>query len=238
MNKSDFLPYLKNIVTELENNNVTYEIPFCYINKNDFNHINIIVSNEVSAKELAFYFTDFKFEKESNNIIFSKIENFPVNFIRTENENIKYAFYHYNWNVLNVFIQCLTSKFELKYTNTGLYGLHNILISRNLMDICDFLGLNFKMYNVGFLNEFLIYAYITNSHFYSSKYFTISNFKQFDPFYEFNKTYYDNFITHMKSYKDNVDDISDTVEFVDGMFPDSGYMKKFYDIELKNEINR
>ena len=82
MNKQDFLEFLKPITEMLEKHDVSYKIPFVYINKSEFNHINIVISDLTTPKELSFYFEDMQFDKEENNIIFTKIWRFPVNFIR------------------------------------------------------------------------------------------------------------------------------------------------------------
>jgi hypothetical protein len=236
MNKKDFLEFLQPIVEVLDKNNVSYEIPFCYINKSEFNHINIVISELITIKELSFYFSDLDFVKEENGIFFTKIWHFPVNFIRVPYENIKYAFYYYNWNITNVLLQCLAKYFNLKYIVNGLYGEHDILISRNLQEIIEFFGLNFKMYNVGFVNEFLIYSYICNSPFFNSKLFNMELFEKFDPFFKYNKEidYYKKFMKQMRNYKNNETDITDFVEFVDAMFPDSKYMEKYYKIEIES----
>lgn len=239
MKKNDTLEILKQVITFLEKESIAYEIPYVHINKQEFNHLNIVVVNTIDTRLLS---TNLNISniKEKNNIIFTEIDNFSVNFIKCDSENLKSAFYYYNWNILNVLMQSLFNQFKMRYTPNGLY-FNNIFLTKNMKEIFEFLGLKFSIFNKGFINEFQIYDYIQTSIFLNQKAFHKEIFRSFDPFYQFNKEYYSNFLKHFNDitkYEPDFKSDDSLVDFIDGFFPKSKVLEIYYKKEVEKEIKK
>lgn len=238
--KKEFIIFLKKISNILDKEEIEHEIPYCHIDKSEFNHVFIVVPDNLTKFDIVNYFNCIDI-KENNEIIEANIEDFIVFFVKTIKQDWAYTFYYYSWNIIPVLIDILSKEsFDLRYTVSGLkyeYKSKKIDITKNMADIFDFLELNFSMIIKGFTSDFMIYSYIKSSLFYDSKYFTMENFKKYDLYFEFNKKYYEDFIKYNISECYCEQQTTDEkINYIDASFPKSNFLETLSRIQLKEEF--
>jgi len=240
LHKKDFITFLKKISEELDKEEINHDIPYCHIDKIDFNHIYIIIPEHIAVFDIGKLFNCSTI-KEKNGIISAVIDEFDVKFVKTKKSDWYYTFFYYCWNTLNVFVDTLAHKsFNLRYTRTGLkyqYGEKMIDISNNMRDIFDFLELPFYMVNNGFPTDYTIYSFIESSIHFDNGYFKMSEFAEKDPIFELNKKYYDDFLEHMPEKKNTEKkSIEEQISLIDAYFSESKFLEKLSRIQLKEEF--
>lgn len=236
LHKQEFLSFLKIISSALEKEEIKFDIPFVHINKTTFNHIYILVQDTISSFDITNMFNTQQV-REKNGIIYSIIDDFAVNFVKTDQKLWGYTFYYYCWNVLPYFIDCLYKKFDCSYTRFNLkyiYSDKQIDISANLQYILEFIDLKLSNIDMGFYSHIDIYKYILNSIHYESNNMTIDNFKNSDPMFEYNKEYYEEFINN---YRIDVscESVDDAPMLIDNYF-NSNLINKLSRIIIKEEF--
>jgi hypothetical protein len=129
--------------------------------------------------------------------------------------------------------------FGLRYTRRGLkyqYNVKFVDISKNMMDIFDFLELKFHLIINGFPSEFVMFEFIEASPYFDSEYFTEENFKKYDPYYDFNKLYYNNLIKHKPEHSGEKKTLDEQIIYIDASFPTSKFLENLSKIQLKEEF--
>jgi hypothetical protein len=232
LKKDKFLILLRNIVDTLERNNVIYEIPLCYSDKNDFTYQDIIISNSANLNNI----TSELYAKIINNSktkCIVDIDGFRINFILSPDDEIKYNFNFYSWNFLPYLLSALCKGIYLSYDNTGL-RYNNILITKNLKKIFDLLGIPFKdVYGLIIPFEKDLFSMITKSDFFRPSFFTEEKMKEIDPNYEYNKYNYDKFKKSINGIADHKSESEEDIMFlIHAAFPEC----KIYDKSLENFI--
>jgi hypothetical protein len=237
--KIDFIKFLKTITSELDKEEIKYDIPFCHINKPDFNHIHIIIPDHIPVFDINRIFNCTTI-KEDAGIITSMINDFNVIFIKSSEQDWNLNFYYYSWNVLHILIDMIFyNSFNVRYNRIGLiyeYKDKKINISKNLSDIFEFINLPLHMVINGFPTEYIIFNYIYSSDYFDSQYFTINNFKKFDPNFELNESYYKEFIKYMPEIKYDKKPIDEQIVLLDAWFQKSKLLEKISRIQLKEDF--
>jgi len=237
--KIDFIKFLKTITSELDKEEIKYDIPFCHINKPDFNHIYIIIPDHIPVFDINRIFNCTTI-KEDAGIITSMINDFNVIFIKSSEQDWNLNFYYYSWNVLHILIDMIFyNSFNVRYNRIGLiyeYKDKKINISKNLSDIFEFINLPLHMVINGFPTEYIIFNYIYSSDYFDSQYFTINNFKKFDSNFELNESYYKEFIKYMPEIKYDKKPIDEQIVLLDAWFQKSKLLEKISRIQLKEDF--
>lgn len=235
LNKPEFLKFLQTISKILDDEEIKHEIPFCHINKIEFNYINIIIPDYLEIFDIVKILNTSEI-KEKTGIIYSVIDDFDIRFIKTSEKLWIYTLYYYSWDILHILVNILALNFNLNYTRVGLNYIYNnkiIKLSKNLKDIFDFFELPFHMITTGFPTDYIIFEFIESSEFFNSENFTLEKFKELDYYYENNKKYYQKFIEHMPENKSNSITIQDQLTFIDICFKDAKFLEKLSKIKLK-----
>ncbi len=239
LTKKEFIPYLKKISDILDKEEIIHELPFCHIDKMDFNQMFIIIPDHVQSYDISRLFTCSTI-KEQEGIIYTIIDDISVNFIKTSGVEWFYTLFYYSWNILNVFVDILLSEsFNLRYTRKGLkykYEDKNIDITNNMKDIFEFLELKFHMVNNGFPTDYTIFEFIQSSPYYDSTYFTMDNFEKHDINFEYNKHYYEKFIEYRLENKPDKKSIDEQIIYIDAYFMKSNFLEKLSSIQMKKEF--
>jgi hypothetical protein len=177
--------------------------------------------------------------KEKEGIIYTKINDFDVKFIKTSDKLWSYTHYYYSWDILHILMNILVKTFNFSYERTGLYYLYGkkkIKITTNLKDIFDFFELPFQMITNGFPTDYVMFSFIESSPFFESKTFNLDNFKKYDNYYENNINYYKDFIKHKPDVEITKITIKDQIALIDAYFPKSDFFQKLTKIQLKEEF--
>jgi len=235
MKKEDFLLILKEVLDKLEKNNITCEVPYTNINKQDFEHIIITVSNKHFKSEIVSIFKTLDIiTKDNKTIIPYKDINFI--FIFVNKETFSYSFYYYCWDIAHTLINIYAHRMNMEFRVDGLY-YKNALISTNLVNNLIFFDLNKTAYFKGFLDATSLYGFITMSTYFNPHTFSLEEFEKLDPLFIYNKKYYKEFLEYIKFFKDY-----DGYEFKKNY---SEEIREFFfkdeekeDMQLKNILNQ
>lgn len=235
LNKQDFVKFLKIISVTLDKADIKHEIPFCHIDKMEWNYINIIIPDFISDFDLM-KILNVNQAKEKNGIIYTIVDDFDVRFIKSNEKVWSYSLYYYSWDIIHILINILTDQFSMIYTKTGLYYKYgedkNILLSTNLKDVFDFLDLPFHMITNGFPTEYVMYNFIESSTYFNADDFTLEKFKEIDNYYEHNIKYYENLIAHKPDIEIIKATIEEQIAIIDAFFPESNFVKKLTKIQM------
>jgi len=238
MVKKEFLILLKQLSDKLTEKDIKHDMPYCHINKMDFNHIYILIPDFVIFDELDFLTPTFI--KEKKGIIYTTIDGIHINFVKTPDDMWGYTFHYYSWNSMHVYIQSLFNYFRIEYDRFGIkykYKEKDIFLSKNLKEIIEFIGLDFKFYGLGFPTELVINTYIESSQYYDTKNFTMNDFKKIDPMFDLNKRYYyKTFIKNKSESGPEKKTEEEKIALIDVMFPEAEFLKKLYKFQLKENL--
>jgi hypothetical protein len=233
MNKNDFLKILKNISEVLDRNDIVYEIPFCHIDKTDFNYIDIIIIDN-NIKNAISELNVEKIEKINNKYVFS-IDDLKINMILTKDVDLQYKFNYYKFNFFSYLIRILSNNFKLDYNENGLF-YDDIFISKNIKKILEFFDIEFKkIYSFTIPNKKELFSHIINSSYFSPSIFNNDKFKEIDSNYALNKDYYDEFLNIIKIGRQFTFTIEndDILYMINSVFPESEIYSKILIKELK-----
>jgi hypothetical protein len=197
--KEDFLPILKDISTLLEKNEIKYEIPFVYVEKQTFNHAIFIIPKEVSVRNLSSYI-NFENIKENKEYIIGKYNDLDVFFIQAVPEEWYYKLYYYSWNILHSLIGTFYKEMGFDYRDSGMF-FDGVFVTRNLEKILSILGMEYamplftrsdKIKSLRSIDQ--LCELIVSSDYFNANIFNIEKFKELDPIFEWNKEYYYQFL--------------------------------------------
>jgi hypothetical protein len=247
--KEQFLKLLKKIVDFLEKKEVPYEIPMCYIDKEEFNYIEIIIPDTFDIQEILTHFKIHGDYKNQRQLLNCKIQGFCVNFIKVNITDLKLNFYARSWNFLPILISVLYKGLGLKYEKGILkmiFREKEYLVSRNLQDIFEFLGLNFKQIFGARLTptKGMLMAHVMNSYFIHPDFFTEEIFQELDSMYEYNKEDYEEFLNNLEPFKDSdlffnyQEELEDEgiLNIVNDYFPEANILRKIKKVELLESL--
>jgi len=238
LEKKEFVKFLKIISHNLDIAEIKHDIPFCHIDKPNWNYINIIIPDFTTSFEIMKILntTDIK---EKSSIIYAKIDDFDVRFIKSSEQMWQYNFYFYAWDTLHILMNVLTSRFSMNYTRNGLYYIYNgknILLSKNLKDVFDFFDLPFHLITNGFATDFVMFSYIESGRYFKGTDFTLDKFRELDHYYENNIKYYEDFITHKPELESEIPTIKEQIALIDAYFPKSDFYRKLTKIQMKEDF--
>jgi hypothetical protein len=237
LSKPEFLKFLKIISLNLTQAEIKHEIPFCHIDKVEWNYINIIIPDIITTSDLIKILNVGDF-KEKHGIIYTKIDDFDIRFIKSNDNLWQYNFYYYSWDFLHVFIDILCDTYSMSFTRNGLiykHGDKKIDITKNFKDVFEFFDLPFHFIINGFTSEYSIFNFIQSANMFSSDLFTLDNIKKYDYYFEHNKQYYDLFIENMSNDSADKKTIEERLALIDAFFPKSNFIEKLTKIQLKEE---
>ena len=109
MKKQEFITFLKKISTVLDKEEIKHELPYCHIDKIDFNYQVIVIPDSIQSFDIGKLFTCTSI-KEKEGIIYTVIDNIAINFVKTREDEWFYTFYYYCGNVLHVLVDILAYK--------------------------------------------------------------------------------------------------------------------------------
>ena len=238
LEKQEFIKFLKIISTTLDKADIKHEIPFCHIDKQNWNYINIIIPDFISDFDLI-KILNINESKTSSNIIYTKINGFDVRFIKSSEQLWHYSLYFYSWDVLHVLMNVLTKKFSMEYNRNGLYYLYGkkkILLTTNLKDIFDFFELPFHMITNGFATDYVMFSFIETANYFNSNDFNLKTFKNLDHYYDNNLNYYNDFIKHMPDLETPSLSIEEQIALIDAFFSNANFFQKLTRLQIKEEF--
>lgn len=222
---------LDNIDNIFETNNIEYVIPFVY-RHNSYKHIKIIIPDSYSAMQICMLLDVdiYKAHKEFIDVVINDVE---ITFILTPIDNFNIAFYYYSWDILVTLINVILDGFGLRFDKNGLKYILNgsYLLSTNINEIIEFIGLDFNVYKNGFFTLENEINYITNSLYFNANMFFNYKIDDRDHFYNEKVIMYEECLKYFEPYKDSFDnfvfDIKDKyLLFIAEYFYESGFINK------------
>ena len=178
-------------------------------------------------------------------------ENFQVDFIPVKESNWETAKDFFSFDPSGNLIGKTSHKFGLKYGWDGLVFpfrnfngklSQNILISKDIDRIYEFLGYDRERYKQGFDNKIQIFEWTINSKYFDSEMFKFENLKHVDrkrnkkraTYNEFLQYLEDNKIEKTYSFKRK----SEYIATIDEFFPESNLIYKLDELKRKDEENK
>jgi len=238
MKKDKFIKILKNVSETLEKEEIKYDIPFSYINRDEFEEISIIIPDHVAIYDITRMFNVIDI-KEKSGIISVMIDDIMFDFVKTSEMNWWFTFFYYSWDITHILVDILLfENFNLKYENVGMkfhYKEKVIPITKNLFEIFDFLELKFFMINKGFPTLESIFMFIESSPYFNSEDFTMENFEIYDKNFKYNKQMYEKLIKHKPDTTIVKKTNEEKIVYIDVCFPSIKFLEKIYKTELKAE---
>ena len=236
LKKEEFITFLKTISDKLDDEEINHEIPFCHIDKEEFNYINIIIPDHILATDINDLF-NCSDAKEKKGIVSTLIGDFRVNFIKTNSKDWYFVFWYYSWNVLPILLDVLASSYGLRYTRFGLkYEVGNINITKNIKLFCDFFEIPFHMISNGFPSHNNIFSYVESSPMFESDMFNMKKFEEYDINFKYNKQYYENFLQHKPESKGDQKNLEEQIELIDSFFIGENFLEKISKVFLKKDF--
>lgn len=169
-----------------------YGIPKPYHDKADFGDVDIILDAGAVMNKPDWFknvCADLKVEEthKVRNVCSMLYQNFQVDFFMTPTSEFESSLNFMSYNILGNLIGRIYHKFNLRYGEAGLFyvlrGFNNhiskeIIVSRDMCKILDFIGLSYFRWKQGFNNVEEIFDYVISSPFFCSssydpKYFNV-----------------------------------------------------------------
>jgi hypothetical protein len=151
LEKSDFIPLLKEVSDKLEQKGIRNEIPFVHKDKQIYDFIKILIPQETDATILEDIFKSSEYQTNGRFIDFY-YKDFRFVFIRTVESEFFPTFFYYSWDIMPTLMNVILNKMGLDITPSGLRYIaseKDFMISNNIKLILEFLGLNFQEYVEG-----------------------------------------------------------------------------------------
>lgn len=169
-----------------------YRIPVAYRNKKDYGDVDIILDaaviiNKPNWKEELCAELGVTQTKSVRNVFSMLYRNFQVDIFLVGTKKLDTCYNFMSYNILGNLIGRIYHKFNLRYGEDGLFyvlrGYNNhiskeIIVSRDMRDILEFIGLSYERWQQGFNDLEEIFEYVINSKYFCSnsydlKYFNI-----------------------------------------------------------------
>ncbi|MEK7432766.1 MAG: hypothetical protein AABZ74_06520 [Cyanobacteriota bacterium] len=266
LNKNEFYELQNEVLKKLTS--LTKDvIPIkSYFNKKDFGDLDILISKpKPDYKDLKkFLETEFNSKEivNNSNIVSFEYNNFQIDLIFENKENLEIAEFYFSYNDLNNMIGKTAYSFGLKFGFTGLYypirtkhgNLYDeILLTNEPKRIYEFLEYDYERYSNGFNELEDIFEYVV-----SGKYFNPMKYlKEYEDKSLIDRTrtkkrktyiefiiWLENYIIQNKNriYFEFNDDKFSYVEFIEKSFPKSELKEKIKDFkknqEIQEEVNK
>lgn len=216
LNKEDFFKFQGELLSKLQVLNRKVIPIKAYKNKPDFGDIDILISKpKIEFEELKTFLTNTFNTKEivkNGDIISFEFNNFQVDLIFEELENIEVAEFYYSYNDLNNLVGKIAYAFGLKFGFTGLYYpfrtehgnlSKEILLTKNPKVIYDFLGYDYEIYQKGFDSLEDIFNFVITSPYFSPQLFIKEDKSQIDKVRERKRKTYAEFLDWLEIYLQN-----------------------------------
>jgi hypothetical protein len=243
MNRETFLINLRNITNVIESNDISYDIPFDYRNKSNFANIKILIRDDLDLKFLINELNAVWIEDKDN---LTKIlyNNEPIIFIKTSENYWVNNFYYYSGEIITEAIDKIASKFNLKYTSTGLYyQLKNeeFLVSNKVFEIFEFFELNTKKILKGFDNIVDVYEFIIKSTYFNCELFKLSDISNDNYFKDEKISLYKDFLDTITIFQDRTsvnfefEEKEKYFQLIIDYFPNAFLYEKLSEYYMKNK---
>jgi len=187
LDRQNMTRLMKEVCDKLDKNEIKNEIPFVYKNKNEFDHIKMLVPLNIDASVLGGILDSTEYQDSSKFIDFY-YKGFRFIFIRTDEDEFFQSFFYYSWDILSTLMNVILNQFGMNLTPSGLRFVaegKNIFLTNNMKYVIEFLDMNFDIYKKGFYDFYSEVSYIITSPYYDNKIFqdyeiNSDNFLYFD----------------------------------------------------------
>lgn len=209
--KDEYNDLVKEVIQKLNNipEITKKQVPFSYRDKESFGDLDIVIvhncydlkgsiNKEFNPKEIV----------SNGDCLSFEYKEFQIDLIKSSIEHFNTTLEYLNWNDLGNIIGRVAHKFGLKYGHKGLsyiiknesgYKPRELLISKDIRKILEFLGFNFSKYTLGFdtLND--IYRYVRYSEFFNSDIFSFEEMNHTNRVRNKKRSTYQGFIDYLNN---------------------------------------
>lgn len=176
-----------------------YNIPASIKDKKDFGDVDINISRSIITPNWGVYresiVKDLNLNKGSykfvSNVLSVLYDNFQVDFFARQAKHFESAYNFQSYNCLGNLIGKTVKRLEMKFSEEGLFFVYRrdngkdnhyksqLLLSRDMNKICDFLGLDYAHWVEGFTYQEMFYWFTKNKFFVVDPFLKISDTDRF-----------------------------------------------------------
>lgn len=235
------------------------QIPFAYRYKQSFGDMDVVIVHDcIDLRESIINEFNPKEIVSNGECLSFEYKDFQIDLIKSSIDDFKTSVEYYNWNDLGNLIGRIAHKFGLKYGHKGLsyiikndegYKPRELIISKDIRKILDFLGFDFSTYTLGFDSLDDIYRYVRYSRFFNRDIFSFENMNHANRVRNKKRSTYQGFIDYLNGEPDAVKDLLDFpfnkdksvyLQRVEYYFPEVnifGFIESYNeDLELDNKV--
>lgn len=235
LDKSEFIPLLKEVSTKLDEKGIRNEIPFVHKDKKIYEFIKILIPQETDATLLEEMFGN-QYQISQNRFIDLYYKDFRFVFIRTAESEFFPTFFYYSWDIIPTLLNVMLNKMGLDLVPGGLRyiaGEKSFMVSNNIKYILEYLDLDFNEYmKKGFNSLFDEVSFVSTSQYFNPNIFIEHKlnpndffFFEKDPQYKYALTLFDNFNNIRFEGYDYNQELDSYLLNIDLMFPGSNFLE-------------
>lgn len=256
LSKQDYLVMQARIESVLQKHFNFYHIIEAFKNKQDFGDIDILAvpptdlliksdcSYQILFREILKNELGASHVSQNTETFSYLIDGFQCDIITTSKEIYDINMYYLDFDPLGNLSGKLAHKFGLKFGHDGLnyifrdgtVHIGQITISKNFSKICEFLGLNYEKYCLGFNNQTDIFDWIIESPNFDYNIFSYENMNHIARTRDRKRSSYQNFMAYIEQYKDRTVEWKKDKDFylpqINKFFPESNLIKKIEKLKL------
>jgi hypothetical protein len=247
-NRDEYLVTSKkalNLLSEIVPGSVAVEIP-SYHSKESFGDLDVLTlpltAGHYEAIKLAFK-GPFVHNSEVMSIM---LEELQVDIIPMAQENFLPSLMYYSYNDLGNLMGKIYHKFGLKYGHRGLTmpmkdgdnQYEEIVVSRDGVDIFNFLGLNYQRFKSGFSTIEDVYKFVIGSKYFSPVPFQYENLNHTNRIRDRKRATYHGFLEYIKDMPEGYKFRENKSEYLPLIFDHFPHVKALFDEGLKKLEHR
>lgn len=181
MNKDEYHSTMNIVKLILDTQNIKYSFIKCYNSKETFGDLDVVIEKTTNTTEnrnfIIKHFNPIEIYKNSDCLSFN-LNNFQIDFIYVTPDFFDTTVNYFSYNDLGNLIGRYAQSLSMKYGQKGLYYkitrqdyTKDVIISKNMEDIYNFLGLDYDKFLIGFDTIQEIFDFVINSKYFNSKFF-------------------------------------------------------------------
>jgi len=257
---------------KLNQHGIKNNVPRYFNNKEDFGDLDVLIPKGLSLENVKEWLKPTWLDKlrsrvfnkplpeiqdhfVNGDVISVKYCDFQIDFIRIAEENWEIAYHYFSWNDLGNLIGRLCHKFGLKYGIDGLKYIYRednviigeVVITRNVNRILDFLGLDKRWFHNGFNSRKDIFDFVIESKYFNPYIYDFEHANKINRDRDKKRTTYKEWLVYIEflkpSFKPYVqwwecDDKKVFIPQIEEFFPESKLTAKIEEFKAAAQLHR
>jgi hypothetical protein len=254
--KIEYEKVRKDVEQKLIDNNIQYEIPKYFEDKQDFGDLDVLILNHITNQQIIDIFKPIKINNNGNCFSINYMD-FQIDFIKVGKENWETSIQYLSFNDLGNLIGRLAMRRGVRYGDRGLffkyhspYFTKEFNISKDIEKICEFLDLDYNQYKKGFTNLKEIFDFIIDSKYFNPWIYDLEDLNKINRDRNKKRKTYEAWLEYIEPLKQKYPQLKfkqDPIAFnfgktkeelnkyIDDFFPDSNFIQRLKKIKEDEE---